>query len=117
LLLFTGDWDDAGWQLHQWQEKFLCPAAPQNFPWVQFNSWFGWTTNINEAILKREVDIAADLGCEVFVVDAGWYEGCGTGDFGHGLGNWVEHKGQIPKRIESLVRLCPQQRHEVRFVG
>jgi alpha-galactosidase len=102
LLLFTGDWDDAGWQLHQWQEKFLCPAAPQNFPWVQFNSWFGWTTNINEAILKREVDIAADLGCEVFVVDAGWYEGCGTGDFGHGLGNWVEHKGKFPNGLKAL---------------
>ncbi len=102
LLLFTGDWDEAGWQLHQWQEKFLCPTAPSNFPWVQFNSWFGWTTNIDEATMLREIDIAADLGCEVFVVDAGWYEGCGTGDFGHGLGNWVEHRGKFPSGLKAL---------------
>ncbi|MCS7186777.1 MAG: alpha-galactosidase, partial [Armatimonadota bacterium] len=102
LLLFTGDWDEAGWQLHRWQERFLCPTAPPNFPWVQFNSWFGWTTNIDEAKMMREVDIAADLGCEVFVVDAGWYEGCGVGDFGHGLGNWTEHKGKFPKGLKAL---------------
>ncbi|MCS7263939.1 MAG: alpha-galactosidase [Armatimonadetes bacterium] len=102
LLLFDGDWDDAGWQLHQWQEKFLCPPAPPNFPWVQFNSWFGWTTRIDEATMMREVDIAADLGCEVFVIDAGWYEGCGTEDFGHGLGNWIEHRGKFPKGLKAL---------------
>jgi len=102
LLLFTGDWDDAGWQLHQWQERFLCPPQVPEFPWVQFNSWFGWTTHIDEATMMREVDIAADLGCEVFVVDAGWYEGCGTGDFGHGLGNWVEHRGKFPNGLKAL---------------
>ncbi len=102
LLLFTGDWDEAGWQLHQWQEKFQCPSAPRDFPWVQFNSWFGWTTRIDEATMMKEVDIAADLGCEVFVVDAGWYEGCGTGDFGHGLGNWIEHRGKFPNGLKAL---------------
>lgn len=102
LLLFTGDLDEAGWQLHQWQEKFLCPTSPPNFPWVQYNSWFGWTTRIDEATLMREADIAAELGCEVFVVDAGWYTGCGVGDFGHGLGNWTEHLGKFPKGLKAL---------------
>ncbi|MFN3420389.1 MAG: alpha-galactosidase [Armatimonadota bacterium] len=102
LMLFTGDWDEAGWQLHQWQERFLCPPAPNDFPWVQFNSWFGWTTHIDEATMMKEVDIAADLGCEVFVIDAGWYEGCGTGDFGHGLGNWTEHRGKFPNGLKAL---------------
>lgn len=102
LLLFSGDWDEVGWQLHQWQEKFLCPPAPPNFPWVQFNSWFGWTTKIDGTVLMREVDIAADLGCEVFVVDAGWYEGCGTGDFGHGLGNWTENRSKFPNGLKTL---------------
>ncbi|MCS7254326.1 MAG: alpha-galactosidase [Armatimonadota bacterium] len=102
LLLFSGDLDDAGWQLHQWQEKFLCPSMPPNFPWVQFNSWFGWATRIDEAILMREADIAANLGCEVFVVDAGWYIGCGIGDFGHGLGNWAENRGKFPKGLKAL---------------
>lgn len=102
LLLFTGDFDEGSWQLHQWQERFLCPPAPENFPWVQFNSWFGWMTLIDETTLKREIDIAADLGCEVFVIDAGWYENCGTGDFGHGLGNWVEHRGKFPNGLKAL---------------
>ncbi|MFA4028569.1 MAG: hypothetical protein GDYSWBUE_000579 [Candidatus Fervidibacterota bacterium] len=102
LLIFSGDLDDAGWRLHKWQEKFLCPHAPSDFPWVQYNSWFGWTTRIDEATLMREADIAAELGCEVFVVDAGWYVGCGTGDFGHGLGNWAEHRGKFPKGLKAL---------------
>lgn len=102
LLLFSGDLDDAGWHLHRWQEKFLCPSAPSNFPWVQYNSWFGWTTRIGEMTLMKEADIASELGCEVFVVDAGWYEGCDVGDFGHGLGNWVEDRGKFPKGLKAL---------------
>ncbi len=102
VLLFTGDWDEAGWQLHRWQERYLCPSAPPDFPWVQFNSWFGWTTHIDEATLLREADIAFPLGCEVFVVDAGWYDGCGTEDFGHGLGNWTEHPGKFPNGLLAL---------------
>ncbi len=102
VLLFTGDWDEAGWQWHCWQERFLCPPAPQDFPWVQYNSWFGWTTQIDEAILRREVEIAAELGCEVFVVDAGWYEGCGAGDFGHGLGTWKENRQKFPDGLRNL---------------
>ncbi len=102
VLLFTSDWDDAGWQLHQWQEQFLCPPTPADFPWVQYNSWFGWTTRIDESILWREGEIAADLGCEVFVVDAGWYEGCGTGDFGHGLGTWTENRKKFPLGLRTL---------------
>jgi alpha-galactosidase len=69
---------------------------------VQFNTWFGWTTRIDAATLRREADIAADLGCEVFVVDAGWYDGCGTGDFGHGLGNWVDHHGKFPDGLRAF---------------
>jgi alpha-galactosidase len=102
ILLFTDDLDDAGWQWHQFLMRYWCPPSPANFPWVQFNSWFGWTTRIDAPTLMREADIAADLGCEVFVVDAGWYEGCGVGDFGHGLGNWKHHEGKFPDGLRRL---------------
>ncbi|GBC98680.1 Alpha-galactosidase [bacterium HR17] len=102
LLPFAGDLDDAGRQWHEFLRRFWCPPSPPDFPWVQFNSWFGWTTHIDEATLMREVDIAAELGCEVFVVDAGWYDGCDAGDFGHGLGNWTEHRGKFPNGLKAF---------------
>ena len=102
LVPFVGDWDEAGWQWHRSLLRLCCPPSPPDFPWVQFNTWFGWTTRIDTATLRREADIAADLGCEVFVVDAGWYDGCGTGDFGHGLGNWVEHQEKFPDGLRAL---------------
>jgi alpha-galactosidase len=102
LVPFVGDWDEAGWQWHRSLLSVCCPPTPPDFPWVQFNTWFGWTTRIDAATLRREADIAADLGCEVFVVDAGWYDGCGTGDFGHGLGNWVDHHGKFPDGLRAF---------------
>ena len=102
LMPFVGDWDEAGWQWHRSLLSVCCPPTPPDFPWVQFNTWFGWTTRIDAATLRREADIAADLGCEVFVVDAGWYDGCGTGDFGHGLGNWVDHHGKFPDGLRAF---------------
>jgi len=49
-------------------------GAGQGFPWVEYNMYFGYDLGFNARSLKRDVDIAAELGAEVFVVDAGWWE-------------------------------------------
>ncbi len=56
---------------------------------VIYNSWlchFEWL-DVDE--LKKQADVASDLGIEIFVVDAGWF---GTGDnWSLSVGDWVEN--------------------------
>jgi hypothetical protein len=49
-------------------------GAGQGFPWVEDNMYFGYDLGFNARDLKRDVDIAAELGAEAFIVDAGWWE-------------------------------------------
>jgi alpha-galactosidase len=61
------------------------PLIPQ----VTYNTWFAYGVQIDEASMRAEIDGAAALGAELFVVDAGWYAGAGragAGDFVSGLG-------------------------------
>jgi alpha-galactosidase len=82
-------------------------------PCVYYNQWTQFQTRFDEALLRRQAEIAAELGVEYFEVDAGWYAGChptsgaaagapavepspgaagarraGGGDFSAGVGNW-----------------------------
>ena len=52
---------------------------------VEYNTWFFDFQNLNEEALLQQLDAAAALGCEAFVVDAGWY--------GQSEGNWHEQVG------------------------
>ncbi|AEE97820.1 alpha-galactosidase [Mahella australiensis] len=45
---------------------------------VMYNHWGYTEDEISEESLKREVDIAAEIGAELFIVDAGWYADKGT---------------------------------------
>ena len=49
-----------------------------------YDHWFGIGNEYDDAFLRTQLDVAAALGLEYFVVDAGWH----TGDFPHGAGNW-----------------------------
>ena len=70
----TGDLDDVANQLHRYQEQYVIPHNPANRPPViQYNTWNGFHHAIFADALKKEVDEAARLGLEVFVIDAGWY--------------------------------------------
>ncbi|MHB1293868.1 MAG: alpha-galactosidase [Anaerolineae bacterium] len=93
---FEGGLDEAGHALHAWALRYLCPPAPEGFPWIQYNQWFAYLHNFTEADMRREAELAARLGCEVFVVDAGWWRGCVGPHFGYGLGDWVEDTTKFP---------------------
>jgi len=74
-------------------------------PLVTYNTWFIYGTQINEDNMVAEMDRAAALGIELFVMDAGWYIGAGeTGDFDfdHGLGSYVEDSYRFPSGLASL---------------
>ncbi len=100
---YRGDLDDAANESHHFVRTYLQRQLPVNFPWTQFNTWFAFYTNIDEIKLKREVDAAAELGLEVFVVDAGWYEKSPRrADFSFGLGTWRENPDKFPSGLRAF---------------
>ena len=72
---FQGGPDAAGNVLRRWVRATL--GNPEtwndpNYPWVVNNSW-GGGMNINEEVAMRMIRDAADLGVDMFHVDAGWF--------------------------------------------
>ncbi|MBI3912737.1 MAG: alpha-galactosidase, partial [Chloroflexi bacterium] len=95
--------DDAANETHNFARRYLLRPQPENFPWTQYNHWFWYFINIHEDALKREVDAAAEIGLEVFYVDAGWYAGSPTNaDFSFGLGTWRENRDKFPSGIAAF---------------
>ena len=74
-------------------------------PLVTYNTWFAYGTRINEDAMVAEIDRAAALGVELFVMDAGWYTGAGETsdfDFDSGLGSWTADPDRFPSGLASL---------------
>ncbi|MEW5719766.1 MAG: alpha-galactosidase, partial [Chloroflexota bacterium] len=100
---YRGDLDDAANTSHAFARAYLMRPRPADFPWTQFNTWFAFYTDIDEERLRREADIAAELGLEVFTVDAGWYEGSPqVADFSFGLGTWRENRDKFPSGLAAF---------------
>jgi len=54
----------------------------------------------------RQAEAAARIGLECFVMDAGWYGGCPSGDFEPGVGNWeIIDKAKFPNGIEPVAEI------------
>ena len=74
-------------------------------PMVTYNTWFAYGTAITEDSMRLEMDGAAALGAELFVIDAGWYEGAGAEnafDYDSGLGSWQVDAARFPDGLASL---------------
>ncbi len=100
---YKGDLDEAANASHAFARTFLLRSRPADFPWTQYNTWFAYYTNIDEVTLRAEVDAAAELGLEVFYVDAGWYEGSPqVADFSFGLGTWRENREKFPSGLAAF---------------
>jgi hypothetical protein len=73
--LFEGDWDSAAHVTHDFTERYLAPALPDaQFPYVVFNSW-GYGFDLSREALLRCLDVAAEIGVEMFDADYGWQRG------------------------------------------
>ena len=74
-------------------------------PLVTYNTWYAYGVTINEDAMVAEMDLAASLGVELFVLDAGWYAGAGQNgdfDFDSGLGSWAADADRFPSSLASL---------------
>jgi alpha-galactosidase len=72
---------------------------------VTYNTWFAYGTEIDEDSMRAEMKRSAALGVELFVIDAGWYEGTGAAgamDFDAGLGSWTVDAARFPNGLRPL---------------
>ncbi|MBO7252868.1 MAG: alpha-galactosidase, partial [Oscillospiraceae bacterium] len=67
---------------------------------VLYNSWEGCVFNFNHHRLLDLADRAKDLGCELFVLDDGWF-GQRNNDKA-GLGDYTVNKKKLPHGMEGL---------------
>ncbi len=102
--LSTGDLDDAANRSRQFLSAHVFPKKLMDFPWVSYDIWSTDHERVEESLI-REMDFAADLGVDVFYVDASWWVGSsvlGTGAWGLGLGSYEEDRRKFPAGLRSL---------------
>jgi alpha-galactosidase len=98
----TFDSLDGGIQaLHKYLRESVLPPLPDHrLPPVEVNSWGFVGQNISEESLRSAIDTAADVGAELFTIDAGWY--------GDKDSSWWEHAGdwttgsRLPQGLEPI---------------
>jgi alpha-galactosidase len=92
--LFHGDWDEAGYRTQRFVESVLAKPAPDSktFPYVSWDSW-AYQDKIDEQTLRRNADIAASLGVQLFIVDLGW---------ARTIGDWYADPAKFPNGLDSL---------------
>jgi alpha-galactosidase len=96
----AGNLDDGANQLHRYQRRYVVPRTKTNDPLlVQFNSWYPFPGKMLVEDMKRCADLAARLGAEVFVLDAGWFSGK---DWSRELGDWTHNPDEFPHGIQEL---------------
>lgn len=71
---------------------------------VTYNTWFAYGTTIDHEAMLKEIDLASDLGVEVFVLDAGWYPNNPDDPFDYttGLGTWDFDPERFPHGLRAL---------------
>ena len=80
------DFEEASGDLHAFLNRIgFCGYRP--LP-IEYNTWLDVYADLDVARLRRQLQAAKAVGCEVFVVDAGWFgpEFNGWG----GVGDWRE---------------------------
>ena len=106
---FTGDLDAAAATQYDFHRAVLSPPLPADFPWVQYNTWYSYFCDLDHTTLAEEVKIAADVGVEIFYLDAGWWAGSPKNDrrdlFTTGLGHWVENRDKFPEGLKGFADL------------
>jgi alpha-galactosidase len=75
-------------RLHQWMQEHRFASQKPTLP-VVYNTWFDQFEVLDVPRLRRQLQAAKDVGCEVFVIDAGWY-GPQAGDWFAQAGDWRE---------------------------
>lgn len=101
---FTGHWDYGAQPIVRFIRSKLLRNLGPDWPPVQYNTWYDANEKITEKQLLDAVGVAAEIGCEFFTVDAGWYGVGAKADWNGELGNWEVNRERLPNGLESIVR-------------
>lgn len=74
---------------HKLHRRF-CKEYPRRTMPVLYNTWFTFFDRVNFDGIRAQIKEAAELGCEYFLLDAGW--------FGHGA--WYDYIGDWEENLE-----------------
>ena len=89
--------------MHRFVNAHIVPTYWQNRPRpVLYNSWEGCMFDFNQRRLLDLADRAKDLGCELFVLDDGWFGK--RNDDKVGLGDYNVNLKKLPDGMEGLAR-------------
>jgi len=104
---FDGDLNGATQRLHDYRRKHRPdPDKPIS---VQFNSWYPYLGEPNAAAMLAMVPLAGRLGCEAFVIDAGWFrtdEGDSDTPWSSRTGDWHTSRLRFPNGMREISARC-----------
>ena len=97
---FFKNFDDVIQRLHIYQRKYILARSPLGYEPSYSAHWGyeGW--DMNPERLKTHIDRIADMGIEMFLVDAGWYGKPGT-DWYKTVGDWDDER--VPGALSEIV--------------
>jgi len=101
---FTGDWDNGTQPITRFIRQKLRRDMGKNWPPVQYNTWYGHFDRVSEKIVLEEAKAAAEVGCELFMIDAGWFGGSvpEIGGWIQTLGDWRVNRQKFPRGLEPV---------------
>ncbi|HEY4167253.1 MAG TPA: alpha-galactosidase [Reyranella sp.] len=99
---------NAGTQRLHDLRRALRPNPDRAMP-VQFNSWYPYLGEPTAGVLMPLVPIAKRIGCEAFVVDAGWYrtdDGESEAEWAQRTGDWRTSRKRFPRGLREVSDAC-----------
>lgn len=113
---YQGDWIEGCNALKKTIVEYYIPklkGAPV-VPPVFYDQYFGLGINCGEEKMRRIAEVASQIECEYFVLDAGWYAGCGmeghNPEFFQGIGNWqTPHPEKYPNGLKPLSQFVDER--------
>ena len=108
-----GEPEAAAQTWRQFMDQWVIPPLPDRYkgrwPPVVFNTWSSQGLRTTETDLIPLLDIAAELGVDIFTIDAGWYRHSHTDGsaFSKGVGNWQANPDKFPSGLPAF---CAQVR-------
>lgn len=80
------------------------PEVPRAARMPAYSTWYSMHQYINEPDIERQVSAAADLGCEVVIVDDGWHSADRARGYGY-VGEWEPNPETFPDPAAHVARV------------
>lgn len=101
VMVYAKSTDDITSAMHKFTLNHIINPTFRNYDRpLLFNHWEGTGIDFDEELLLQLADVAKDVGCELFVMDDGWF-GKRFNDK-TSLGDWFVNKAKFPNGLKSL---------------